>query len=242
MPLPAVRACCRRGNRADAPCRRAIWRWVRLIQQCARPDRTSSAVAWPRISAHRPRPTSFFGDSAIEGFPAGRPPARRAQKVGPPLEAIVRRPPTATIPPASVGTSQGRRRRGGNGKAMEGNGRMGPFFASLRGGYGPRRRSAVGGMTRSFHKQEGGQESRVQNRRGAEVALFLHQAIFPPDTHFHDASHLVPTRRSSTPTPRILIFIVAYNARTTLPWVLDRIPESLRRDNVEALRHRRFLA
>ena len=37
------------------------------------------------------------------------------------------------------------------------------------------------------------------------------------------------------PTPRILIFIVAYNARTTLPWVLDRIPASLRRDNVEAL-------
>ena len=36
-------------------------------------------------------------------------------------------------------------------------------------------------------------------------------------------------------TPRILIFIVAYNAKTTLPWVLDRIPESLRRENVEVL-------
>jgi glycosyltransferase involved in cell wall biosynthesis len=35
--------------------------------------------------------------------------------------------------------------------------------------------------------------------------------------------------------PRILIFVVAYNARTTLTWVLDRIPASLRRANVEVL-------
>ena len=35
--------------------------------------------------------------------------------------------------------------------------------------------------------------------------------------------------------PRILIFVVAYNARKTLEWVLDRIPPSLRRKNVEAL-------
>lgn len=34
---------------------------------------------------------------------------------------------------------------------------------------------------------------------------------------------------------RVLIFIVAYNARTTLGWVLDRIPDSLRRENVEVL-------
>ena len=38
-----------------------------------------------------------------------------------------------------------------------------------------------------------------------------------------------------TPNPRILIFIVAYNARTTLGWVLDRIPLPLRRENVEVL-------
>ena len=35
--------------------------------------------------------------------------------------------------------------------------------------------------------------------------------------------------------PRILIFIVAYNATTTLPWVLDRIPAELHRDHVEVL-------
>ena len=47
----------------------------------------------------------------------------------------------------------------------------------------------------------------------------------------------LPDARSTpnAPAPRILIFIVAYNARTTLGWVLDRIPESLRRDNVEVL-------
>ena len=39
----------------------------------------------------------------------------------------------------------------------------------------------------------------------------------------------------SDATPRILIFIVAYNAKTTLSWVLDRIPASLRRENVEVL-------
>ncbi len=38
-----------------------------------------------------------------------------------------------------------------------------------------------------------------------------------------------------TAPPRILIFIVAYNARTTLSWVLDRIPASLRSENVEVL-------
>ncbi len=37
------------------------------------------------------------------------------------------------------------------------------------------------------------------------------------------------------PPPRILVFIVAYNATTTLPWVLDRIPVALRRENVEVL-------
>ena len=41
---------------------------------------------------------------------------------------------------------------------------------------------------------------------------------------------------ATTPqTPRILIFIVAYNATSTLSWVLDRIPKSLRRENVEVL-------
>ncbi len=39
----------------------------------------------------------------------------------------------------------------------------------------------------------------------------------------------------STPPPRILIFIVAYNARTTLSWVLDRIPAGMRGANVEVL-------
>ena len=34
---------------------------------------------------------------------------------------------------------------------------------------------------------------------------------------------------------RVLIFIVAYNARTTLPWVLDRIPAELRNPHVEVL-------
>jgi glycosyltransferase involved in cell wall biosynthesis len=44
-----------------------------------------------------------------------------------------------------------------------------------------------------------------------------------------------PLCASSVPPPRILIFIVAYNARTTLSWVLDRIPTGLRRENVEVL-------
>lgn len=35
--------------------------------------------------------------------------------------------------------------------------------------------------------------------------------------------------------PRVLIFIVAYNATDTLAWVLDRIPDSLRNDWVEVL-------
>ncbi len=34
---------------------------------------------------------------------------------------------------------------------------------------------------------------------------------------------------------RVLIFIVAYNARTTLAWVLDRIPAEMRHPNVEVL-------
>ena len=34
---------------------------------------------------------------------------------------------------------------------------------------------------------------------------------------------------------RVLIFIVAYNARTTLGWVLDRIPAEMRHPNVEVL-------
>ncbi len=50
--------------------------------------------------------------------------------------------------------------------------------------------------------------------------------------------HTQPSADTPAPaaaTPRILIFIVAYNAKTTLPWVLDRIPASLRRSNVEVL-------
>ena len=39
----------------------------------------------------------------------------------------------------------------------------------------------------------------------------------------------------STPAPRVLIFVVAYNARTTLGWVLDRIPAAMRRPGVEVL-------
>ena len=35
--------------------------------------------------------------------------------------------------------------------------------------------------------------------------------------------------------PRVLIFIVAYNAKTTLGWVLDRIPAAMRRPGVEVL-------
>ena len=50
-----------------------------------------------------------------------------------------------------------------------------------------------------------------------------------------------PTFRNTVPAaptpppPRILIFIVAYNATGTLGWVLDRIPASLRHENVEVL-------
>ena len=53
----------------------------------------------------------------------------------------------------------------------------------------------------------------------------------------------MPPTRPDAPlaTPRILIFIVAYNAKTTLPWVLDRIPEPAPRKRRGA-RHRRFLA
>ena len=43
------------------------------------------------------------------------------------------------------------------------------------------------------------------------------------------------TDATAPQTPRILIFIVAYNATGTLSWVLDRIPASLRRENVEVL-------
>ena len=39
----------------------------------------------------------------------------------------------------------------------------------------------------------------------------------------------------STPAPRVLILVVAYNARTTLGWVLDRIPAAMRRPGVEVL-------
>ena len=45
----------------------------------------------------------------------------------------------------------------------------------------------------------------------------------------------VPRCQPNTSRRAILIFIVAYNAKTTLPWVLDRIPASLRRENVEVL-------
>lgn len=39
----------------------------------------------------------------------------------------------------------------------------------------------------------------------------------------------------SSAQPRVLIFIVAYNAKTTLTWVLDRIPKSMHHENVEVL-------
>ena len=45
----------------------------------------------------------------------------------------------------------------------------------------------------------------------------------------------LPPSARPAPAPRILIFIVAYNARTTLSWVLDRIPADLRSENVEVL-------
>ena len=47
--------------------------------------------------------------------------------------------------------------------------------------------------------------------------------------------HPTSSEAPAQPTPRILIFIVAYNATSTLSWVLDRIPASLRRENVEVL-------
>ena len=39
----------------------------------------------------------------------------------------------------------------------------------------------------------------------------------------------------SSPSPRVLILVVAYNATTTLGWVLDRIPAAMRRPGVEVL-------
>ena len=39
----------------------------------------------------------------------------------------------------------------------------------------------------------------------------------------------------SAPPPRVLILVVAYNATTTLPWVLDRIPAAMRRPGMEVL-------
>ncbi len=45
-----------------------------------------------------------------------------------------------------------------------------------------------------------------------------------------------PGRAAAPQTqPRVLVFIVAYNAATTLPWVLDRIPPILHRPGVEVL-------
>lgn len=44
-----------------------------------------------------------------------------------------------------------------------------------------------------------------------------------------------PISPSPAAHPRVLIFVVAYNARTTLSWVLDRIPAELRNPNVEVL-------
>ncbi len=44
-----------------------------------------------------------------------------------------------------------------------------------------------------------------------------------------------PPPSARPPQPRVLIFIVAYNARTTLGWVLDRIPAAMRHPNVEVL-------
>ncbi len=44
------------------------------------------------------------------------------------------------------------------------------------------------------------------------------------------------TPESRSPAqPRVLVFIVAYNAKTTLGWVLDRIPAAMRRPGVEVL-------
>ena len=39
----------------------------------------------------------------------------------------------------------------------------------------------------------------------------------------------------TAPLPRVLVLVVAYNARTTLGWVLDRIPAAMRRPGVEVL-------
>ena len=44
-----------------------------------------------------------------------------------------------------------------------------------------------------------------------------------------------PSPARLPPHQRVLIFVVAYNARTTLPWVLDRIPAELRNPDVEVL-------
>lgn len=68
---------------------------------------------------------------------------------------------------------------------------------------------------------------------------------FPADTSLPSStptSASIPAsasaRRGQPPQhqpPRVLIFIVAYNARTTLGWVLDRIPTELHNPNVEVL-------
>ncbi len=64
------------------------------------------------------------------------------------------------------------------------------------------------------------------------TATFPDPALSPSATGYRNA----PSSARGTPVqPRVLVFIVAYNAATTLPWVLDRIPESLHRPGVEVL-------
>ena len=65
----------------------------------------------------------------------------------------------------------------------------------------------------------------------------MHSFLPPPTTARPEArpARAAAANARASAQPRVLIFIVAYNATTTLPWVLDRIPESLRRDHVEVL-------
>ncbi len=61
--------------------------------------------------------------------------------------------------------------------------------------------------------------------------MSLPSATFSVDSPALEASADRPVRSQQ----RVLIFIVAYNAKSTLAWVLDRIPESLRQEHVEVL-------
>ena len=84
-----------------------------------------------------------------------------------------------------------------------------------------------------------GSDFRQPGLSGAVLALEVFRslrALNPmPTPAFSAAVDLAAVSTAAGHPPRILIFIVAYNATTTLPWVLDRIPAALHREHVEVL-------